>query len=535
MERGKRLLFWAVSLFVFATASVVCIQVQQAGAEAESMSKAHADMVTIDTLAAFGDLELPAVTFYHDKHTKALSDQGKDCTACHKKDAKGKQSIKFMRLEDTGAVDIKSTYHAGCIACHAEMSAAGKETGPLDGQCRNCHTVKPAPNAWTAIAMDKSLHFRHVKATGGDEKCGECHHVWDETAKKIVYVKGKEQNCRDCHTEQGTKDVRSLSAAAHTACVTCHMDTAAKKLDAGPATCAGCHEADMQAKIKVVADVPRLKRGQPDGAMLLPIATQGQAKGKVLMTLGPVPFNHQAHEAKIKDCRSCHHKTLEACSTCHTVEGSKDGGFVQLEKAMHQADSSRSCVGCHKTRQAEKAVCAGCHNARKATATPDGKSCTACHTDALKPLFADGAMPAKEVLAATAVETISARNVMVSTIAESEIPETVVIDRLMDKYQASELPHRKIVLRLLKEMKDDTMAGYFHGQETVLCQGCHHNSPASKTPPKCGSCHGKPFDASSPDRPGLKAAYHGQCMGCHKAMNLEKPKSTACVECHKKK
>ena len=38
-----------------------------------------------------------------------------------------------------------------------------------------------------------------------------------------------------------------------------------------------------------------------------------------------------------------------------------------------------------------------------------------------------------------------------------------------------------------------------------------------------------------PNRPGLKAAYHGQCRGCHKAMDLKKPLSTDCVGCHKEK
>ncbi len=33
----------------------------------------------------------------------------------------------------------------------------------------------------------------------------------------------------------------------------------------------------------------------------------------------------------------------------------------------------------------------------------------------------------------------------------------------------------------------------------------------------------------------MKGAYHQQCMGCHKVLNLEKPKATACIECHKEK
>jgi len=70
----------------------------------------------------------------------------------------------------------------------------------------------------------------------------------------------------------------------------------------------------------------------------------------------------------------------------------------------------------------------------------------------------------------------------------------------------------------------------------TLCQACHHNTPAgAKKPPRCVNCHGKPFDDKQPNRPGLKAAYHGQCMSCHKAMDLKKPVNTDCVGCHKEK
>ena len=35
--------------------------------------------------------------------------------------------------------------------------------------------------------------------------------------------------------------------------------------------------------------------------------------------------------------------------------------------------------------------------------------------------------------------------------------------------------------------------------------------------------------------PGLKAAYHQQCMGCHREMGLEKPAATECAACHQEK
>jgi hypothetical protein len=38
-----------------------------------------------------------------------------------------------------------------------------------------------------------------------------------------------------------------------------------------------------------------------------------------------------------------------------------------------------------------------------------------------------------------------------------------------------------------------------------------------------------------PERPQLKAAYHLQCMGCHKGMDVKRPVNTSCASCHKAK
>jgi len=527
MEKGRRLLFWAGVLFVFAATSIICLEAKGVYAQADAAAEARADIVTIDTLAKFEKLELPVVTFYHDQHTDALSKQGKDCTACHEKDANGKLSIKFKRLADDDAGKIKGIYHNECIGCHTDMIAKGQKTGPLDGQCRSCHTVKPLASDWQAIAMDKSLHYRHVKATGGDEKCGTCHHVYDEASKKLKEDKGKEQNCRNCHLATPTVKspeltVRDYQDAAHTKCVSCHQDFTAQKKDSGPAKCAGCHTAADQAKIKVVKDAPRLKRGQPDATLLVAVA-----KDKAQANIGPVAFNHKAHEDYVSDCRSC-----------HVGKGTMDGKFMELAGDMHLQTNMQGCIGCHQAKQEEKLVCAGCHSQMAETRAPSQASCAKCHDASLSELYADGVVPAKEVVEAKAAEVVAARNFTVATIEDKDIPEEVIIGTISDKFEPSKLPHRKIVQRLIKDMQGDNMAGYFHGQETVMCQGCHHNSPASKTPPKCSSCHGAPFNPAKPDVPGLKAAYHGQCMSCHAAMKLEKPLSTTCDSaegCHKKK
>jgi DnaJ-class molecular chaperone len=97
------------------------------------------------------------------------------------------------------------------------------------------------------------------------------------------------------------------------------------------------------------------------------------------------------------------------------------------------------------------------------------------------------------------------------------------------------LPHRKIVLKLAEVNTTSKLAAYYHKDPMTLCQGCHHNSPASTKPPQCGSCHGKSSEALNLTRPGLMAAYHQQCFECHQTMGIEKPASRECTACHAKR
>jgi hypothetical protein len=127
------------------------------------------------------------------------------------------------------------------------------------------------------------------------------------------------------------------------------------------------------------------------------------------------------------------------------------------------------------------------------------------------------------------------REAMTATYNPQDIPETVMIDTLMNKYEPVKLPHRKIVQSMVVNINNNKLANFFHHEKGTVCQGCHHNSPAAKEPPKCISCHGKPFNAKDPFKPGLMAAYHRQCMECHKAMGIKKPVSTDCTACHQKK
>jgi len=97
-------------------------------------------------------------------------------------------------------------------------------------------------------------------------------------------------------------------------------------------------------------------------------------------------------------------------------------------------------------------------------------------------------------------------------------PETITLDILSKRYGPAEFSH-----------------GY-HADMADDCASCHHHSPKGSTP-ACGECH-EPiivyhYEATTkgPDL-GLKGAYHGQCMGCHKEMESG---PVGCTDCHAKK
>ena len=355
------------------------------------------------------------------------------------------------------------------------------------------------------------------------------HHEYDEKAKQLVYVKGREGTCRYCHQQVTEENRSSFRLAAHQDCVGCHQERTAKNKTAGPVQCAGCHDAGQQALIEKVTSLPRMEMKQPDAVF---VQTGLDPAVEVNMIRMPrVPFNHKGHERTNDTCRTCHHASLVACSECHSVDGKKEGAGVKLEQAMHSR-AGAGCIGCHAAEQAEK-TCAGCHAMMSPLRKTTDATCRACH---MMPTGDGEPLPkAPKAAAAMADQLLKSRKPTKETLSKEDIPETVTIKSLADKYQPVALPHRKIVLKLAADIRDNGLANYFHTDPATLCQGCHHNSPLAKKPPRCGSCHGTPFDNRNPFRPGLMAAYHQQCMGCHHEMGILKPASMDCTACHKEK
>jgi len=78
---------------------------------------------------------------------------------------------------------------------------------------------------------------------------------------------------------------------------------------------------------------------------------------------------------------------------------------------------------------------------------------------------------------------------------------------------------------------------FMHAKHAVVvkdCALCHHYRPldeAAAETVRCSACHQEPFRNDHPERLGLKAAYHQQCMGCHRETGRG---PIDCAGCHPK-
>jgi hypothetical protein len=119
------------------------------------------------------------------------------------------------------------------------------------------------------------------------------------------------------------------------------------------------------------------------------------------------------------------------------------------------------------------------------------------------------------------------------------LPDQIALDSLENLYDGVQFNHAGHI-RLLKDC-----AGCHHHTtgslvEDANCVRCHQNSSETKVV-ACRGCHGaQPFSAEAlrekranlklyhQDKPGLKGAYHLNCMGCHQKMGGP----TGCQDCH---
>jgi hypothetical protein len=93
-----------------------------------------------------------------------------------------------------------------------------------------------------------------------------------------------------------------------------------------------------------------------------------------------------------------------------------------------------------------------------------------------------------------------------------EAPEVIIMNRIDDKYDPVIFSHK------------------IHAQMSLMsggCESCHHYNTSGPVL-SCVSCHEKNRKREDLSKPDLKAAYHRQCMDCHR----EWSHSTGCNSCH---
>jgi hypothetical protein len=122
-----------------------------------------------------------------------------------------------------------------------------------------------------------------------------------------------------------------------------------------------------------------------------------------------------------------------------------------------------------------------------------------------------------------------------------DLPETVMLNQLVHLYSGAEFDHEYHT-----EIADDCTQCHHHsvGIPTTneKCIKCHSSEDVLDTV-ACGDCHAvEPFsalylsekntgiDIYHIDKPGLKAAYHLSCLGCH--MEMGGPEG--CEDCHER-
>ena len=547
MKNQSSLPRWS-SLVVLALAATLYCAFWAVAAQPVAKANGPSDLISIKSVPPGTKPEMPPAVFLHDKHTEFLAEAGKDCMACHVTQD-GKPGLRFLEAAEQAPESLKDYYHTNCMGCHASSLASGAKA-PQAGDCRSCHdAAAPRGAERYPFVFDKIIHNQHIQSAaipapeGSDTNCGACHTSYDTSGTRIDYVPGTEQSCRSCHQDNAEIAANApskmsgvpLKDTMHASCVGCHVQanqTAGASATA-PVACADCHSKEVADKRSAaVADmqalkaVPRLAGSQPDAVVMVPVFEKSSLPQG---GMGLVTFDHKLHEQYSKDCRSCHHKEISSCGTCHTVEGKAEGGFIPVSRALHE-----SCIGCH-TQVKARPECASCHNAMPNPMTP--ASCVTCHStaDASGKLLT--AAKAKQMspadLTKLAENELSRRAAAVSEVQVNldDIPETVTIDVISNEYGPSVMPHRAIVENLLDKAKQSELANTFHMADPALCAGCHHVSPASTTPPKCVSCHSvSPTEGTG--LPTLKAAYHLQCTSCHAAME-QPPLATDCSGCHK--
>ena len=147
----------------------------------------------------------------------------------------------------------------------------------------------------------------------------------------------------------------------------------------------------------------------------------------------------------------------------------------------------------------------------------------------------------EKILGVAVIITLAASTPLFAAMSADDAPETVEIDSLAEMYEAVTFDHAAHVT-----MVESCSFCHHHttgsAPENETCSRCHQEEEEASSV-SCIECHeAKRFSAQYLNqleenpllfhvgKPGLKGAYHQNCIGCHE--KIDGP--TGCQDCHER-
>jgi hypothetical protein len=151
-----------------------------------------------------------------------------------------------------------------------------------------------------------------------------------------VPVWSESTDCKSCHPETSTSTNGGVGPEYHTdaSCQTCHTDsqdqltnahadystakqpTRLRKTTVEDSACTGCHDPQTLIAATAVSTILTDTQGKTVNPHDLP-ATEKHEQSVNCASCHQMHTTAQAADLSIKTCRSCHHKDVYECHTCH--------------------------------------------------------------------------------------------------------------------------------------------------------------------------------------------------------------------------
>lgn len=350
----------------------------------------------------------PAPGFDHNKAKFALEGkhQEVDCEKCHEKTTRNQKEfqqfsgLNFSNCSDCHDDPHENKFGAKCTDCHV-----AKGFGILKNESNFNHSL----TGFVLKGSHKSLKCDncHTGASFTEElahqRCADCH---DDYHKGAFRKKGRNPDCKECHTENTFKvpqytveqhnrgSFPLIGAHEATACTDCHQKAGKWRFSSIGTRCVSCHndvhKGEMSSKYypgqscdnchnPVAWNQVRFKHSKTNFALLGKHATVSCRK---------CHFDDQKKPAVQKfsslknDCLSCHkdehagqfeENGITDCLNCHAFDNWKAVNFDHNSAAfkLDGKHQNVACIKCHKkiTRKGvsfieyktNKLKCTDCH------------------------------------------------------------------------------------------------------------------------------------------------------------------------------